>query len=101
MLKASPELMQDQGRVLVLKVGCYLATSSQVRGLSWVELVGEVQSRWFESKGKGGVSHGGHYTRFAFGVHTCAYICIYALHTIVCNCGNVRAHIYALIKINS
>lgn len=33
-LKANPKLMQDQGKVLVLNVGCYLATSSQLWGLS-------------------------------------------------------------------
>lgn len=48
-LKANPKLMWDQGGVLVLKVGCFLATSSQIWGLSWVELVDEVHSRWFES----------------------------------------------------
>lgn len=33
-LKANPKVMQDRGRVLVLKVGCYFATSSQIWGLS-------------------------------------------------------------------
>lgn len=41
------------------------------------------------------------YTCFAFGVRMCAYICIYALHTAISNCGNVHARIYTLIRIYS
>lgn len=101
-LKANPKLTQDQGRVLVLKVGCYLATSSKT-GV-WVGL------NWWLKCSQGGLSpkvkavyhmEVTSYMCFAFGVHMCAYICIYALHTAISNCGNVHAHIYTLIKTNS
>lgn len=95
-LKANPKLMQDQGRVLVLKVGCYLATSSKT-GV-WVGL------NWLMKCSQGGLSpkvkavyhmEVTSYMRFAFGVRMCAYICIYALHTAISNCGNCTcAHLH-------